>query len=100
VLQHRAEQNKLTFYRTVETVSKGANLTIHCIHDQLQKFRIKHRCFPEEFYVQLDGGSENANQYVLAYLELLVVKRQCRVVYYTRLPAGIYILSIVNIFVI
>lgn len=38
--------------------------------------------------MQVDGGSENANQYVLSMLELLVVKRMCRLVYYSRLPTG------------
>ena len=36
--------------------------------------------------VQVDGGAENANQYVLAALELLVVKRIVKEVYYSRLP--------------
>ena len=39
-------------------------------------------------FVQADGGSENANKYLLAMLELLVIKRVCRDVYFTRLPVG------------
>lgn len=44
--------------------------------------------FPEEIYVQVDGGSENANRYVLAFFEFLVAKRMAKRVYYTRLPVG------------
>jgi hypothetical protein len=54
----------------------------------LEKFKIRNGYYPEILYLQVDGGSENANQYVLAMLELLVVKRCCRDVYYSRLPAG------------
>ena len=54
----------------------------------MEEFRARHGYYPEKHYLQVDGGSENANQYLLAMLELLVVKRCCREVFYTRLPAG------------
>lgn len=38
--------------------------------------------------MQLDGGCENANKALLGVLELLVMKRLVRVVWYTRLPPG------------
>lgn len=79
---------QLCLYRTVLTVSKGADLTIHCILLQLEGFKKRHGYYPEKLYVQVDGGSENANRYVLGLLELLVVKRICRDVWYTRLPTG------------
>ena len=75
-------------YRTLDTVSKGADLTIYCILTEIENFFRLYQRYPEELYVQLDGGSENANQYVLAMLELLVVRRLCRLVYFTRLPVG------------
>lgn len=78
----------LTLYRTTETVPKGANLTIYCILRELHKFYDEHHYFPETLYVQVDGGAENANKYVLGMLELLVVKRICKDVWYTRLPTG------------
>mmetsp|Transcript_23825 Transcript_23825/g.44243 ORF Transcript_23825/g.44243 Transcript_23825/m.44243 type:complete len:636 (+) Transcript_23825:356-2263(+) len=79
----------LTIYRTVETVTKGANLTLYCILAQLESWKNRHGGnYPEEFYLQIDGGSENANQYLLAMMELLIVKRICRVIYVTRLPTG------------
>jgi hypothetical protein len=55
----------------------------------LEKFKIRNGYYPEILYLQVDGGSENANQYVFAMLELLVVKRCCRDVYFSRLPADI-----------
>jgi hypothetical protein len=78
----------LTIYRNFDNVSKGCNVTIYCLLRQLESFHKRHGYYPETLYLQVDGGSENANQYVLALLELLVVKRCCREVYYTRLPAG------------
>jgi hypothetical protein len=90
ILEHGAfgEKNQVTLYRTFGTVKKGADLTIYCISCQIEAFRRRHKKFPEELYIQLDGGSENANAHVLAYLELLVSKRVARLIYFTRLPTG------------
>ena len=79
---------QVTIYRTINTVQKCADLTIYCILRQLEKWHKRNRRFPDELILQLDGGAENANKYVLAFLELLVVKRICKVIYYTRLPVG------------
>lgn len=78
----------LTLYRNLCTVSKGANLTIYCILMQLKSFYERHGGYPEKLYIQVDGGCENANKYVLALMDLLVVKRVCREIWYTRLPTG------------
>ena len=78
----------LTIYRNFDNVSKDCNVTIYCLLRQLESFHKRHGCYPETLYLQVDGGSENANQYVLALLELLVAKRCCREIYFTRLPAG------------
>eukprot|EP01031_Cornospumella_fuschlensis_P032420 gene32420-39203_t len=78
----------INIYRTFGTVSKGANLIIHCILRELEDWNSLYNNYPEEIYIQVDGGSENANKYVLAMLELLVVKRFARVIFYTRLPTG------------
>lgn len=75
-------------YRCVDTVSKGANFTIYCFLRQLEEFRKRHESYPDEIYLQVDGGSENANRWVLALLELLVCKRIAKRIYYTRLPTG------------
>lgn len=75
-------------YRTLETVSKGADLTIYCILTEINKFYEINGAYPEELYVQVDGGSENANKYVLACLEYLIHKRVVREAVFTRNPAG------------
>jgi hypothetical protein len=78
----------LTLYRTIDTVVKGANLTIHCVLSQIETWKKRNGRYPEEIYLQVDGGSENANQYLLAQLELLVIKRIARLILFTRLPTG------------
>lgn len=78
----------VTLYRTIDTVRKGADLTIFCVLSQIESWKKRYKSYPEELYLQVDGGSENANQYLLSMLELLVVKRMCRLVYYSRLPTG------------
>jgi hypothetical protein len=75
-------------YRTINNVTKGADLTIFCILSQLERYKIRNDCYPEELYVQVDGGSENANKYCLAAMELIIAKRMVRVIHYTRLPTG------------
>ena len=78
----------VTLYRTVNTVRKGADLTIYCITKQLDQYYGRNNCYPDELYVQVDGGGENANKFVLASLELLVVQRIVGKVVYSRLPTG------------
>lgn len=79
----------VNLYRVLETVSKGANLTIYCFLSQLEQWKERNNGqYPDEIYLQVDGGSENANQWVLALLELLVVKRVTKRIYFTRLPTG------------
>ncbi len=66
----------LTLYRTTNTIHKSANLIIHVFLRELEKWIARNGGNrPEMIYLQVDGGSENANKYVLAMLELLVVKR-------------------------
>ena len=79
----------VTVYSTIGTVRKGADLTLYCILDRIEAWKIRNNGrFPEKLYLQVDGGSENANQYLLTMLELLVSKRVVREIYYTRLPTG------------
>ena len=42
---------------------------------------------PDIIYLQVDGGSENANKYMLGMLELLCVKRISKPTIYSRLPS-------------
>lgn len=44
----------VTIYRTVETVGKGADLTIYCILKQIEKWIERHNGdYPEELYLQV-----------------------------------------------
>jgi hypothetical protein len=43
----------LTIFRSLDNISKGANLTIHCISRMLEKFRIRNEQFPEILYLQV-----------------------------------------------
>ena len=75
-------------FPTFNTVHKGANLTIHIIDAVIEEWVRKHGYYPTKIYVQVDGGCENANQFVLHHLEHLVSKRIAREIWYTRLPTG------------
>jgi hypothetical protein len=44
--------------------------------------------YPEELYIQMDGGPENANKFVLGFLEMLVAKRLIKRIFCTRLLMG------------
>jgi hypothetical protein len=76
-------------FRTLGTVDKGADLTIYCILRQIEDWKKRHNDrYPEKIYAQVDGGSENANIYMLSMLELLVSKRISREIIFSRLPVG------------
>jgi hypothetical protein len=76
-------------YRTFENVPKGANLTIYCFLVELALWRLEHNGnFPVEIFAQFDSGSENANQYVLAILELIVARHMVKKIDYARLVKG------------
>lgn len=63
VLEHG---ESITLYRSFDNVSKGSNLTTMVFLRQLEKWRSRHfGKFPEVIYLQVDGGSENANKYLL-----------------------------------
>ena len=68
--------------------SKGTNLTIHGILDQIERYRIRKGRFPRQLFLQLDGGTENANSAVLGWLQVLVAKRLIPEIFFTRLPTG------------
>jgi hypothetical protein len=78
----------VTFYPYIQTVQKGANLIIFIFLNELSKFHVLHKCWPQEVYLQVDGGAEFANKTLLSMLELLVVKRLAHLIVYTRLPKG------------
>ena len=43
----------VTLYRTVDTITKGANFTIYCILDQIEKWKLRNGYYPEELYIQV-----------------------------------------------
>jgi hypothetical protein len=89
VKEHCPGGSNIIIYRTINTLSgKSPNIIIHVILDRLEQFFLRHGRYPEKFYLQIDGGSENANRWVLGLLELLVAKRIVKTVLYSRLPVG------------
>jgi hypothetical protein len=89
-LVHGNDNNRrVTLYRNMEHLSKGSNLTIHIIYTEIQKWRSAHRGrYPTYINLQMDGGPENANKYVLAALEYLVSLKYVKRIKFSRLPAG------------
>lgn len=72
-------------YRNPPHVTKNTNLTIYCIMNWLADWsRRNNGHYPEQLYVQMDGGPENANHYVIVFLEMLVAKRICRRIIFSR----------------
>ena len=43
---------------------------------------------PPTIYIQVDGGSENANIFFFAMAELLICKKMAKKIVITRLPVG------------
>lgn len=79
--------NEFVVYRTFHNVIVDSNLAIHCMLMQLEQKLVNGK-LPHTIYLQIDGGSENANKYTLSICELLVIRRLCKKVVLTRLPVG------------
>jgi hypothetical protein len=77
-----------TMYRTFNNLANDANLNIHCLLMHLESRIKRFGCLPPTIYIQVDGGSENANKYMLAICELLVSRRLTKEIFFTRLPVG------------
>lgn len=84
IIDHGTE---FVIYRTFHNVAIDSNLALHCMLLQLE-MKLCNGKLPDTIYLQIDGGSENANKYTLAVCELLVVRRLCKRVVLTRLPVG------------
>ena len=85
VLEHG---KRFVIYRTFHNLTNNANLSIYCFLAQLEAFRLRQGRHPEKIFYQVDGGSENANKYLLAICELLVSAGIVREIVLTRLPVG------------
>lgn len=85
VLEHG---KNFTMYRTFGNIKGDSNPAIHSMLLQLQKRVELYGKLPPTVYIQIDGGPENANSYLLAVCELIVARRWCETIYLTRLPVG------------
>lgn len=77
-------------FRNFANIRKGSNLTIFCILRMIAKWQELHpkKKYPDEIYIQIDGGAENANKCVPALCEYLVAKGITKRIVLTRLPVG------------
>lgn len=85
VLAHGCE---LVIARTFENIKDDSNLAIHCLLMILERRMLTHHRLPNTIYLRVDGGSENANKYLLAMCELLVHCKLTKQIILTRLPVG------------
>jgi len=81
-------QGGMTLYRTFNNINKGPNLTIHILLTEILKFVKRNGCYPEEIFFQADGACDNANKFVLAFLEYIVAKRITQRAVFTRHQVG------------
>jgi hypothetical protein len=78
-----------TLFRCCNNIKKSASLTIHCIMTTLENWRADHKGnYPNKIYIQIDGGSENTNKWILAVCEYLIIQRAAKHILLTRLPTG------------
>jgi len=81
-------------YRTFSNITEDSNLAMHClllqIEDRLERNKNHNPPLPlpPVLFVQLDGGSENINKYMMCLLELLVSQKVFKKIYLNRLPVG------------
>ena len=84
-----AHWKRLRLYRTWNTVGKCSNLIIHVFLKALEEWiQLHNGQTPDIIYLQVDGGSENANNAFLSMLQLIVNKQLCNQLVYSRLPTG------------
>ena len=91
----------LTIYRSFPTVSADSDFTIYCLLQELRKWAEKNNgTYPNTWYIQIDGGSENANQYLFAAMEYLCIKRVVKRIVLTRsFRVPLIFLFVINFFV-
>lgn len=61
-----------TIYRTLDTYHKSGDLIIEIFLSEVDVFIRREMRVPSIIYLDVDGGSENANSTILCILELLV----------------------------
>lgn len=59
-------------FRTIDHISLGANTTIYTLLCAIEEEYIANGFIQKTLFVQIDGGSENANYALLAWMEILI----------------------------
>ena len=59
-------------FRTIDHISLGANTTIHTLLCAIEEEYIANGSIQKTIFIQIDGGSENANYALLAWMEILI----------------------------
>ena len=89
VIEHGQE---FVVYRIYENDHKDSCLAIHYmllqIERRLRRDKQLNRPSPDVFYLQMDGGMENANKTTFAVCALLVVLKVFKTVVVTRIMRG------------
>jgi hypothetical protein len=83
-----AHGRSVQIYRTFHNVQNGVNLSVHCLFLALEREKHLRGRIPDILYYQIDGGSENTGQKVIALAELIVARGLVKKVVLTRLPVG------------
>lgn len=79
----------MKLYSSFDNVVKDTNLAVFAFLCSVENWAETHSGrYPEEIFLQVDGGPENISSEFLGILELLVHKRLARRIMYTRLPTG------------
>ena len=79
----------MQLFRTWNSILKSQNLIVHCFLEALQKWISNHgNMYPRLIYLQVDGGSENANHTFFCHIQHLVNLKVSNKIVYTRLPTG------------
>ena len=79
----------MRLFSSFDNVTKDTNMSLYALLSSIEFWAETHfGNYPEEVFLQIDGGPENISTEFLAMLELLVHKRLTRKIMYTRLPTG------------
>ena len=79
----------MKLFSSFDNIVKDTNLAIYAFLCSVEDWAEDHSGkYPEEIFLQVDGGPENISSEFLGMLELLVHKRVARKIMYSRLPTG------------
>ena len=75
-------------FRSFHTVKDDFNLAAHCLLLSLEDRIQRKGRLPDTIFIRIDGGSENANKYLLALCEWIVAAGLTKKITLSRLPVG------------